>query len=119
MVQKPYPVVVVEDEGEVSAFAAASSYRPRDCYAGIAEFMVYVVLDKQQRGLGRAALGALFPIALERGLYKLVSRVFVDNYASRRLLAKVGFREVGVYQRHGMLGGVWRDVVIVERLLDE
>lgn len=115
----PYPVVMVEDEGEVSAFAATSSYRPRACYPGIAEFMVYIALDKQQRGLGRAALEALFPVANERGLYKLVSRVFVDNYASRRLLAKVGFREVGVYERHGMLGGVWRDVVIVERLSDE
>ena len=115
----PYPVVVAEDEGAVSAFAATSSYRPRACYAGIAEFMVYVALDKQRRGLGRGALEALFPVALAVGLYKLVSRVFVDNYASRRLLATVGFREVGVYKRHGMLGGVWRDVVIVERLLDE
>lgn len=115
----PYPVVVAEHEGTVSAFAATSSYRPRTCYAGIAEFMVYVSLAKQRRGLGRGVLEALFPIALDRGLYKLVSRVFVDNYASRRLLATVGFREVGVYKRHGMLGGVWRDVVVIERLLDE
>jgi L-amino acid N-acyltransferase YncA len=26
---------------------------------------------------------------------------------------------VGVYQRHGRLEGVWRDCVIVERLLGE
>jgi len=30
----------------------------------------------------------------------------------------VGFREVGVYERHAQLDGVWRDVVIVERLID-
>jgi L-amino acid N-acyltransferase YncA len=29
----------------------------------------------------------------------------------------VGFREVGVYQRHGKLDGEWRDCVIVEKLL--
>ena len=29
----------------------------------------------------------------------------------------MGFREVGVYEKHGQLDGVWRDVVIVERLL--
>ncbi len=118
----PYPVVVIEDAnkngGRIGAFAATSSYRPRSCYAGIAEFMVYVALDKQQQGLGKAALEALFPVAAECGLYKLVSRVFVDNYASRRLLASVGFREVGVYERHGQLAGEWRDVVIVERFLD-
>lgn len=28
-------------------------------------------------------------------------------------------REVGTYRRHGRLGGVWRDVVVVELLLDE
>ena len=121
--ETPYPVVVVEDEtgedkGEIGAFAATSRYRPRECYAGIAEFMVYVALDKQGQGLGRGALEALFPIAAECGLYKLVSRVFVENYASRRLLASVGFREVGVYKRHGQIGGEWRDVVIVERFLD-
>ena len=81
-------------------------------------FMVYVALDKQRQGLGKVALEALFPIAAECGLYKLVSRVFTQNYASRRLLASVGFREVGVYERHGQIGGEWRDVVIVERFLD-
>ena len=52
-----------------------------------------------------------------RGFWKLVSRVFVENSASRALLKAVGFREVGTYEKHGQLDGVWRDVVIVERLL--
>jgi L-amino acid N-acyltransferase YncA len=41
----------------------------------------------------------------------------VDNSASRRLVAALGFREVGIYEKHGQLDGVWRDVVIVEKLL--
>ena len=45
--------------------------------------------------------------------------VFVENDASRRLLAAVGFREVGVYERHARLDGEWRDCVIVERLIGE
>ena len=51
------------------------------------------------------------------GFWKLVSRVFTDNTASRRLIGSLGFREVGVYEKHGQLDGVWRDVVIVERLI--
>jgi phosphinothricin acetyltransferase len=39
--------------------------------------------------------------------------------ASRTLLSKVGFREVGIYRRHARLDGAWRDVVIVERLIPE
>jgi L-amino acid N-acyltransferase YncA len=52
-------------------------------------------------------------------LWKLVSRVFVENTASRTLLASVGFREVGIYQKHAQLDGQWRDAVIVERLIPE
>jgi L-amino acid N-acyltransferase YncA len=37
--------------------------------------------------------------------------------ASRTLCQRVGFREVGTYEKHAMLDGVWKDVVIVERLL--
>jgi phosphinothricin acetyltransferase len=39
--------------------------------------------------------------------------------ASRALLRKLGFREVGTYEKHARLDGAWRDVVIVERLLVE
>jgi phosphinothricin acetyltransferase len=53
------------------------------------------------------------------GYWKLVSRVFVENDASRRMLRSLGFREVGIYHKHARLDGVWRDVVIVERLVSE
>ena len=113
-----HPVVVVEDDGgEVIAFAATSTYRPRDCYAGIAEFSVYASRAARGRGAGRMAMKALFAAAREAGFWKLVSRVFVENTASRTLLRAVGFREVGIYERHGQLDGVWRDVVIVEKML--
>ena len=62
---------------------------------------------------------ALLRSAEDAGFWKLVSRVFVENLASRRLMARVGFREVGIYRRHSRLDGVWRDVVIVERLIGE
>jgi phosphinothricin acetyltransferase len=63
------------------------------------------------------ALSALAAEAEARGFWKLVSRIFPENMASRRLCAALGFREVGVYRRHGQLDGRWMDCVIVERLL--
>ena len=112
-----YPVVVIEEDGEVIAFASTSMYRPREAYAGIAEFSVYAARRARGKGAGRAAMEALFEAAREAGFWKLVSRVFVENAASRALLRSVGFREVGVYERHAKLDDVWRDVVIVEKLL--
>ena len=34
-------------------------------------------------------------------------------------MASMGFREVGIYEKHARLDGQWRDVVIVERLIPE
>jgi L-amino acid N-acyltransferase YncA len=112
-----HPVVVVEDGPAVVAFASTSAYRPRACYDHIAEFSVYVGRPQRGRGAGRLALTTLFAKARAAGLGKLVSRVFSDNAASRSLLCKLGFREVGVYEKHGQIAGIWRDVVIVEKFL--
>jgi phosphinothricin acetyltransferase len=112
-----HPIIAVETEGHLVAFASTSTYRARECYAGIAEFSVYVAREARGRGAGRLAMEALIQAAEGAGFWKLVSRVFAENAASRALLRAVGFREVGVYHRHAKLEGAWRDVVIVERLL--
>ncbi len=115
-----FPIVVVEDaHGTVVAFASTSLYRSRDCYAGIAEFSVYVERAHRRLGIGSIALQSLMDTAERDGFWKLVSRIFIENTASRELCRALGFREVGIYRRHGKLDGVWRDVVIVERLLGE
>lgn len=112
-----HPIVVVEQGSQIVAFASSSTYRARECYAGIAEFSVYVARAARGRGAGRLAMRALVEEAAAAGFWKLVSRVFVENVPSRRLLQSLGFREVGIYEKHGQLDGAWRDVVIVERLL--
>ncbi len=112
-----HPVVVTEREGEIVAFASTSTYRPRDCYATIAEYSVYVAREARGQGAGRAAMLGLIDAARTAGFHKLISRIFVENAVSRHLMAALGFREVGTYYRHGQLDGVWRNVVIVEMLL--
>ncbi len=112
-----HPIIVVENEQGVIAFASTSSYRSRECYAGIAECSVYVRREMRRHGAGRVAAEAIMRTAEEAGFWKLVSRVFLDNLASRALLQSLDFREVGIYHKHAKLDGVWRDVVIVERLL--
>lgn len=114
-----HPIVVVDADGAVVAFASTSTYRTRDCYAGIAEFSVYVARAWRGKGAGRVAMDALIAAAAKAGFWKLLSRIFVENTASRTLMARVGFREVGIYEKHGKLDGVWRDAVIVERVIPE
>ena len=114
-----YPTVVVERDGAVIAWASVSRYRSRPCYDGVGEFSVYVAREARGTGAGTAALQGLIEACERRGFWKLLSRVFPENAASRALCRKTGFREVGFYLRHGKLDGRWRDCVIVERLIGE
>ena len=109
----------VTDAHGIAAFAASFPYSTRPCYAGIGEFSVYVARDQRRQGAGRVVLSALIEAAHTSRLHKLTSRVFPENAASRALLKRLGFSEVGTHQRHGKLDGIWRDCVIVELLLDE
>src|SRR5205814_653304 len=79
-----HPVVVVENGEEIVAFAGTSTYRSRPCYAGIAEFSVYVARRHRGHGHGRTAMEALCAEAERAGFWKIVSRVFVENTSSRR-----------------------------------
>lgn len=112
-----HPLVVAEEDGEVVAWAAAHPYRPRAAYAGVGDFSIYVGRERRGRGLGRSTLAALVAECERRGYWKLVSRIFPENDASLALCRSLGFREVGVYRRHGRLDGEWRDCAIVELLL--
>lgn len=116
--ERRFPQLVAESKG-VIGWAGLASYRSRACYAGIAEFSIYLDRTVRGQGVGRQLLTALVEAAREHGYWKLVSRVFPFNAASRALCRSCGFREVGVYEKHGRLDGRWLDVVIVERLIPE
>lgn len=112
-------LVACNGAGRVLGWAGLGPYRARACYAGIAEFSIYLDATARGLGVGRRLLAALVEAARAAGFWKLVSRVFPSNTASRRMCAACGFREVGTYEKHARLDGRWLDVVIVERLIPE
>lgn len=117
--QARYPMVVADEDGRVVGWAGTGSYRPRACYSGIGEVSVYLHPSARGRGIGHRLLEELIAAARRRGYWKLVSRIFPFNAPSRALCRSCGFREVGIYEKHGRLDGRWLDVIIVERLIPE
>ena len=114
-----HPSVGVIFDGELIAYAASSPHSTYPPYRGIAEFSVYVTERFRGRGYGRIVLYELVSRCAALGFTKLISRILAGNAASRALCASLGFREVGVYERHAQLDGAWRDLIIVEQLLGE
>jgi L-amino acid N-acyltransferase YncA len=115
---KIHPLLVAEKDRTVLGWVHASSYRSRACYSGVAEFSIYVSEKARGQGVGDALMSAFIPACEKVGIWKILSRIFPENTASRKLCKRHGFREVGTYERHAQLEGVWKDVVIVERLIE-
>jgi L-amino acid N-acyltransferase YncA len=107
--------IVAERDGAVVGWAALSPVSSRRCYEGVGEVSVYVAEEVRGAGLGRLLLDELVALSEEAGYWTLTAGVFPENEASIRLHRACGFREVGVRERLGQLGGVWRDVVLLER----
>ncbi len=112
-----YHLFVVEWGGTIFGWASISPYSDRECYAGIGEASVYISRSARHQGIGRILLEAVIEASEERGYHKLVGRIIATNQPSRRLVRSLGFREVGLHEKHGRLNGRWVDVVLVERLI--
>ena len=113
------PFVVAEQAGRVVGWGRISPFSTQTYYSGVGEASVYLERGDRGRGLGRRLLERLELEAKERGYWKIVGLLFATNAPSVALCRAAGYREVGVLRSHGRLDGRWRDVLLVERLLDE
>jgi L-amino acid N-acyltransferase YncA len=107
--------LVAVREGDIVGWAALSPVSDRCCYRGVADESVYVAARARGAGVGRALLDALVERSEATGIWTLQAGIFPENEPSLRLHLGCGFRLVGRRERLGELGGVWRDVLMLER----
>lgn len=113
--EKNSELVVPLEKLTVAGWAALSPVSIRRVYAGVAEVSVYVGTAARGRGVGKALLQSLVQESERNGIWTLQAGIFPENAASISLYKSCGFREVGVRRRIGELGGIWRDVLLLER----
>lgn len=111
----PRLVGVSSSDGSVVGWAALSLVSSRAVYAGVAEVSVYVAGNFRGKGVGKALLKQLIIASEHEGLWTLQASVFPENIASLGVHKICGFRAVGTRRRIGMLHGIWRDTVLLER----
>jgi phosphinothricin acetyltransferase len=99
----------------IAGWCALSPTSDRRCYRGVAEESVYVAGWAQGRGVGRALLEEVIARSEDAGIWTLQAGIFPENKPSLRLHLGCGFRLVGVRERLGEAGGLWRDVLLLER----
>jgi L-amino acid N-acyltransferase YncA len=112
-----YIVAVAENEnGAIVAWGSLNRFSHRCAHSAIADLSVYVVRDQRGHGVGKILLTELLERA-HGSFHKIVLHALNENIAGKRLYARLGFREVGVFHEHGELDGNLVDVVVMERLL--
>ena len=114
---RTYAWLVAERDGVLVGYAYATAYKPRAAYRWTCEVSVYVDVDQQRGGAGRALYGALLERLATRGFRTAVATMTLPNPASAGLHEALGFSVSGVLTRVGWKSGRWHDVALLQRAL--
>ena len=106
--------VAIED-GKVAGWIALIPTSTRKVYLGIMEVSIYIHEDHRGKGVGKKLFDVLIPESEKNGIWSLLSVLFPENMASIKLHEKVGFKVIGIREKMGKMGDVWRDNVMMER----
>ena len=114
-----HPVLVVESEGTVVGWASLTSWSERCAYEGTAEVSVYIHKNFRGKGIGNQIMKQLVEAAKKAGFHCLLARIADGNPQSIHIHEKFGFRTVGVMHQVGFKFGRFRDVTLMEKILEQ
>ena len=120
LIERHYPWLVAELDGEVCGYAYAGPYRTRPAYRHSVEDSVYVRSSAQRLGIGRALLHALIRACTDLGFRQMVAIIGDSTQvASIGLHRAAGFETVGTLRNIGYKHHRWLDTVFLQLALGE
>lgn len=114
---RSYPWLVFEERDAILGYAYAGPWRPRSAYRFSVETSVYVLPDRQRRGIGLALYQALIERLGPAGFRCAIGSIALPNPASVALHEKLGFVMMGRLEAVGWKLGRWVDVGYWQLLL--
>ena len=110
-----HPLIVAERDGKLLGYAYASIYRPRPAYRFTCENTVYCAPDAQGMGVGTALMERVIEESRTFGFKQMIAVITAESAGSIRLHEKLGFREVGRYEKVGFKFDRWLDIVHMQK----
>ena len=106
------------DDGELAGMVSLTGVELGAIRSAMISY--YVDEARARRGLATRAVGELAELGFrELGLHRIEAGTAVANLASQRVLEKNRFTKVGLLRRHLLLGAVWTDHYLWERIADD
>ena len=117
--QFPFCVVEEQESKLIAGFADYASFRNFSGYRYTVEHSVYIAPHYARRGLGKQLLVHLIEHAKKQHMHVMVAGIDHANLASIALHKKLGFVQTAYMPQVGRKFGQWRDLVLMQLLLNE
>ena len=119
--QNQFPFCVVEDQETqaIAAFADYVTFRNFSGYRQTVEYSIYISPNYARQGLGQQLLAYLIEQAKMQQMHVMVAGIDHANLASIALHEKFGFVQTGYMPQVGQKFGQWRDLVLMQLLLNQ
>ena len=119
--EQGFPLFVAEEVNTqtITGYADYSSFRNFTGYRYSVEHSVYVSPNYAKNGLGKLLMQHLISHAKQHKMHVMIAGIDHENIASIALHKKLGFVQTGYMPQVGQKFGKWRDLVLMQLILDE
>jgi len=117
-INKNFPVIVAELDGQVLGFGMYSEFRFREAYKFTVEHSVYVNQELNGKGIGKLLLEELIDLARKQKLHTMIAVIDAENQNSVQFHEKFGFKTVGIIKESGFKFDRWLDSVLMQLILE-
>ncbi|SEN71922.1 GNAT family N-acetyltransferase [Lihuaxuella thermophila] len=114
-----YPLIVAEENGQVTGYCCLSPFRSKPAYEKTAEVSIYIDPDHFGKGIGTILMTEILKRAGELDYHVIIAGITGGNEASVRLHRKFGFQLAGIFKEVGFKFGEWQDVHFYQLILRE
>lgn len=123
-IQKRYPYLVAECDGEIVGYAYVSPFHERAAYGWCAETSIYIHQSYRKRGIGRKLYDVLETACREMGILNLYACIAYpeteDEYLTKGSVEfheHLGYRMIGVFRQCGYKFNRWYHMVWMEKMI--
>ena len=120
LMAQQFPLFVAEHRTskKIAGYADYSAFRQIHGFKQTVEHSVFIHPDFSRQGLGKALMLKLIDHAQQHKIHVMVAAIDHENKASIVLHEKLGFVQTGYLPQIGQKFGQWRDLVLMQRILD-